>query len=482
MINFRDPNEDLFDDSRMSFGEHLEELRKVLVRSIIWIVLGCVVGFLGAEKIVEILQLPLNRAVVKFKQGLAEDGLKEEFGYIPPDYLPHLEAGWVPDQVMVDAGQLVSALQTVIPDFGEAVNLAPYQFRASHFKRGKVVELCRMLVGPSDVNGSSEVNPGAEAIVSLLSGSAKQKVTQVAAVETASPAQLTEVLSILNGLLDSKELMVSPAFKEKFETPAWSLSSLLTKPPSLPLLSAKETIDDPATESVERKNLLRKLNRSLISEIFAAQMEPVKLDTVPLEIWRPTDYKPQSLGVTEPFFVWLKAGLLGGLTISAPFVFYQIWSFVAAGLYPQEKKYVHVFLPVSLLLFAAGVCLAFFFVFSPVLEFLFTFNKTLNIAPEIRIGEWLSFAMFLPLGFGVAFQLPLVMLFVNRIGLITVQAYLDKWRIAIMVIFILSMFLTPADPISMLLLAMPLTGLYFLGIAMCQFLPRPENPFGAEAA
>lgn len=475
MIKLRDPNEDLFDDSRMSFGEHLEELRKVLVRSIIWIALGCVVGFMGAEKIVEVLQLPLNRAVVKFKQGLAEDSLKEEFGYIPPDYLPHLESGWVPDQVMVDAGQLVSALQTVIPDFGDAVNLAPYQFRAGHFKRGKVVELCQKLTQSS--GGSA----GVDAIAGLLSESSQQKITQVATGGTASSAQVTEVLAILNAMLDSKELMLSPAFKEKFQAPAWSMSSLLTKPPSQPLLSAKETIDDPATEASERTNLLRKLNRSLISEVFQGEMEPVKLDTVPLEIWRPTNYKPQSLGVTEPFFVWLKAGLLGGLTISAPFVFYQLWSFVAAGLYPQEKKYVHVFLPVSLLLFAAGVCLAFFFVFSPVLEFLFTFNKTLNIAPEIRIGEWLSFAMFLPLGFGVAFQLPLVMLFVNRIGLISVQAYLDKWRIAIMVIFVLSMFLTPADPISMLLLAMPLTGLYFLGIAMCQFLPRPENPFGAEA-
>ena len=80
----------------------------------------------------------------------------------------------------------------------------------------------------------------------------------------------------------------------------------------------------------------------------------------------------------------------------------------------------------------------------------------------------------------MAFQLPLVMLFSNRIGVIDVQVYLEKWRIAILVIFVLSMFLTPADPISMLLLAVPLTGLYFLGIGMCVLMPRPENPFGTE--
>jgi len=192
------------------------------------------------------------------------------------------------------------------------------------------------------------------------------------------------------------------------------------------------------------------MNRSLIAGLFSDEMNPVQLETVPLKIWRKTNYKPQSLGVTEPFFVWLKAGLLGGLTIAAPFVFYELWSFVAAGLYPHEKKYIHLFLPVSLLLFGAGVLMAFFFVFSPVLEFLFTFNSSLNI--------------------------------VNRIGLVSVQAYLAKWRIAILVIFVLSMFLTPADPISMLLLAVPLTGLYFLGIGLCVLLPRSENPFGAETA
>jgi sec-independent protein translocase protein TatC len=474
MINLRDANDDLFEESRMSFGEHLEELRKVLVRSLIWIAIGCIVGFWGAEEIVEVLQRPLNRAVVKFKKNLAEETLEKKLGYIPPEYLPLLEGGWVPDQVSVDPGQLVATLQSVIPDFGEAVDLAPYRFRAGHLKPTTVVELCESLSRPD------AANVGSLAIAELLDDESRQTLERIAAEDSASPDQTKEVLAILNGMLESKTLYGHEAFRSYFEQPAWSLTSMLSESPSLPLRAVKMAIDDPDTDPSEAANLLRKLNRSLISGVLAEQMKPVSLDTMPLEIWRPTNYKPQSLGVTEPFFVWLKAGMLGGLTIAAPFVFYQLWTFVAAGLYPQEKKYIHVFLPVSLLLFGAGVLLAFFFVFSPVLEFLFTFNKTLNIAPEIRIGEWLSFAMFLPLGFGVAFQLPLVMLFVNRIGLISVQAYLDKWRIAIMVIFVLSMFLTPADPISMLLLAMPLTGLYFLGIAMCQFMPRPENPFGAQ--
>ncbi len=121
--------------------------------------------------------------------------------------------------------------------------------------------------------------------------------------------------------------------------------------------------------------------------------------------------------------------------------------------------------PSAWCLFWAGALLAFFFAFEYVLHFLFSFNRALDIQAEPRISEWIGFVLFLPLGFGIAFQLPLVMFFLNRIGLISVKAYLEKWRIAILIIFVLSMILTPADPISMLLMALPLCGLYFLGIA-----------------
>jgi len=480
MIKLRDPNEDLFTESRMSFGAHLEELRKVLVRSLIWVAIGCVAGFWGADKIVEILQIPLNKAVVKFKKTIAEEQLEKDIGYIPPEYLPLFEAGLVPDQVSVDPGQLVEALQTVIPNFADAVNLDPHGFRAAHFDPQQVKNLCVRL-SKQQADDSTRAARLA-AVWAQLSGDQQAVLQQVADSDSADGSEsLDRVLQTFNELLDAQTLYQDESFRDVFEQPRWSISTMLLPAQPRPLAGVKEAIENPETDPAKASELQRKINRSLIASLFVDEMTPVQVKTVPLKIWRQTDYKPQSLGVTEPFFVWLKAGLLGGLTLAAPFVFYELWSFVAAGLYPHEKKYVHLFLPVSLVLFAAGVLMAFFFVFSPVLEFLFTFNSSLNIAPEIRIGEWLSFAMFLPLGFGVAFQLPLVMLFVNRIGLVSVETFLAKWRIAILVIFILSMFLTPADPISMLLLAVPLTGLYFLGIGMCVLMPRPENPFGKEA-
>ncbi len=178
--------------------------------------------------------------------------------------------------------------------------------------------------------------------------------------------------------------------------------------------------------------------------------------------------------------IYLKASLLVGALIASPWIFTQIWSFVAAGLYPHEKRYVHLFLPCSLGLFLAGASLAFFLVFEPVLRFLFSFNSMLGIAPEPRISEWLGFVLLMPLCFGVSFQLPLVMLFMERIGIFTVRAYLKSWRVAVLAIFVLAMLISPTtDPYSMMLLAGPLCVLYLGGIALCRYLPRSHPAFDA---
>ena len=212
-------------------------------------------------------------------------------------------------------------------------------------------------------------------------------------------------------------------------------------------------------------------------DLAEVPLSPPSSKMVKTRIWRQSNSDVQALSTQEPFMIWLKAAFFSGLLIASPYIFYQLWSFVAAGLYRHEKQYVHIFLPVSLVLFWSGALMAFFFAFKYVLRFLFSFNRALDIQAEPRISEWIGFVLFLPLGFGIAFQLPLVMFFLNRIGLVSVKAYMEKWRIAILIIFVLSMILTPADPISMLLMACPLSGLYFLGIAMAQWMPRGRNPF-----
>ena len=207
-----------------------------------------------------------------------------------------------------------------------------------------------------------------------------------------------------------------------------------------------------------------------------SSFDPASL--VPVLLWQPLAKDARvsitTLSAQEAFGIYVKAALLVGVVLSSPWIFYQIWTFVAAGLYPQEKRWVRLFLPISIALFLAGVSLAFFFVFDFVLDYLLQFNEWLGLDPDPRISEWLGFVLILPLGFGVGFQLPLVMLFLERIGIFDVETYASQWRIAVIVIFVVSAILTPADPYSMLFLAVPLCLLYFGGLSLCRWLPAVE--------
>lgn len=459
----------------MSFGDHLEELRSVLVRALIGVAIAGVFGFYFADQVVEILKKPLVEAILKFDLEDASDELVERYGFVPPEYLPWMQQDQrIPKQVQISPAELALALKTVIPDFAEKVNLEPFGFRASHFDSDQLLNLCKQLTEPTDE--SSPTAKKIEAINASLTAADRETLANIASQTSTSPADLNQVVAVFNHLVKAETIHQSAAFDDLLELDeSKGLWAMLEPPESKPLASVRKQLkekNDPV--------LTQRLNRALITYVFSEQMPPFKADLVPIEIWENGEFEPLALGVAEPFTVWLKAGLFTSLILSGPWIFFQIWSFVASGLYPHEQKYIHVFLPISILLFVTGVLLAFYFVFQPVLGFLFSFNRSMGIAPEMRINDWLSFVMFLPLGFGLAFQLPLVMLFMNRIGLFTVENYLSKWRVAVLVIFVLAMFLTPADPISMLLLAVPLTFLYFMGVAMCKWMPHDENPFGEE--
>ncbi len=174
-----------------------------------------------------------------------------------------------------------------------------------------------------------------------------------------------------------------------------------------------------------------------------------------------------SLAPLETLTIFFMVCLVAGLVLASPWVFYQIWAFVAAGLYRHERGYVTKYLPFSLGLFLAGVFLCFFFVLPLTLNFLLSFNVWLGVAPTLRLSDWMGFATILPLIFGISFQTPLVMLFLERIGIFTVKDFRSKRKIAILVITITAAVITPGqDPFSMVLLAIPMILLYELGILM----------------
>ena len=104
----------------------------------------------------------------------------------------------------------------------------------------------------------------------------------------------------------------------------------------------------------------------------------------------------------------------------------------------------------------------------------------MNIDPDPRISEWLKLAIGLPIGFGLGFQLPLVMFALYRMRIFTVRMYWDRWRISVVVIAVAAMMFTPPDPGSMICMLLPLISLYFTGIACCKLWPLPKSEFDEE--
>ena len=214
----------------------------------------------------------------------------------------------------------------------------------------------------------------------------------------------------------------------------------------------------------------------------------IKIDPIPLALeMRMVDplVRPPSLTtlrVEESFFVYFKVALMTGLVISSPWVFYQIWAFVAAGLYPHEKRLVNVYLPFSLFLFLLGVGVCQFLVIPKAIEALLWFNEWLGFQPELRLNEWLGFAIFMPLVFGLSFQTPIVMLFLEKIGVFRVENYRNKRRIAWFLLAIFAAIITPStDAFSMLFLWVPMSLLYELGILLCLWSPRQEYEEESDA-
>jgi sec-independent protein translocase protein TatC len=191
--------------------------------------------------------------------------------------------------------------------------------------------------------------------------------------------------------------------------------------------------------------------------------------------------RPITLNVQEAFMMYIKVAFVAGFIIASPWIFYQLWQFVAAGLYPHERRYVHVYLPLSVGLFLLGVFFAFYLALPLVLDFLLGFNRWLGVVPQIRLSEWVSFVILLPVMFGLSFQLPIVMLFLERIGIFGTDDYRSRRRLAIFAIAVTSMVLSPGGDVgTMMLMFLPLVVLYEFGIILCGYW-KPEQPFEGAA-
>ncbi len=178
-------------------------------------------------------------------------------------------------------------------------------------------------------------------------------------------------------------------------------------------------------------------------------------------------------GITEGMMVYLKVIMICGVVFGSPWIFFQLWSFVAAGLYTTEKKLVHVYMPFSLGLFLCGVFLCELVVIPQAVRFLLQFNEWLGVNAELRLVDWLSFALLMPLVFGISFQTPLIMLFLAKIGIFDAASFRSKRRVAWFVIIITAALIMPTtDPYTILMMQIPLIGLYEFGILLAVYVDR----------
>lgn len=213
-------------------------------------------------------------------------------------------------------------------------------------------------------------------------------------------------------------------------------------------------------------------------EIFQILIRPL-IQVLPFE---DPSQRPSLIftGIAEGFLTYLKVALLAGLFLAAPVIFYELWKFVAPGLYRHEKRYVFPFVLLSTIFFVGGALFGYFVVFPVGFQFFIGTFTTEFIKPLPSIKEYLSFSTKLLLAFGIVFELPLLIFFLSRIGVVD-AAFLSRQRkYAILIIFIVAATITPPDIISQLMMAGPLIVLYEIGIIVARLFGKKTVPATAD--
>ena len=168
-------------------------------------------------------------------------------------------------------------------------------------------------------------------------------------------------------------------------------------------------------------------------------------------------------GLPEAFFTYLKVSLVAGIFVASPYIFYQIWRFIGPGMYDTEKKFIIPIAFISAAFFVVGALFGYFVVFPIGFQFFVGFaNEMIQPMPSLR--EYFSFSIKLLFAFGIAFELPLFIFFLARMGIVNSRLLRKQRKYAVLIIFLAAAFLTPPDIISQILMSGPLIVLYELSI------------------
>lgn len=210
----------------------------------------------------------------------------------------------------------------------------------------------------------------------------------------------------------------------------------------------------------------------IISYVFAKQLFSYLI--LPLTKVLPDDSRLIFTNLPEMFIAYIKVALVAGIILAIPIIFYQLWMFLAPALYQREKRYIIPFVLFSSILFAAGALFGYFIVFPYGFKFFVSFaTEDIQALPSVK--QYFSFAIRLLLAFGLVFEMPIVVLFITKIGLVTPDSMKKFRKFAILCSFILSAILTPPDVATQLMMALPIIILYEISIFLSKAIYRKKE-------
>lgn len=195
----------------------------------------------------------------------------------------------------------------------------------------------------------------------------------------------------------------------------------------------------------------------------------------PIYKYLPEGSKLVFLGVTEPFLIYVKVAALAAVFVASPYILYQLWAFVAPGLYRNEKALAAPFIFFGSVLFLAGGAFAYYIAFPFAVEFLLGIGE--QFEASVTVTSYLSFLMTVVLGLGVMFELPTVIFLLARMGVVTPAFLLRHFRWAVLIIFTVAAIITPTpDVINLCIFALPTILLYLVGVGVAALFGRKPEP------
>lgn len=196
----------------------------------------------------------------------------------------------------------------------------------------------------------------------------------------------------------------------------------------------------------------------------------------------PPGVKLAYTGIADPFTLYVKVSMLAGFFMAAPFVLYQVWMFVAPGLYRKEKRWVFPFVTAASSFFFLGGAFAYKAIIPYATRYFISLGEEGDFTPVITVRELLAFELQMILGTGFVFEMPILVFFLTRVGILTPAFLWHYFGPAMFVVWLIAAWVTPPDIFSMMLVGVPMTALYFLSIGVSWlFMPRRQEPEKAPA-